>query len=265
MHHTVLFRVKTPDPLSRGSNEAAIVLRTMRDVLSSATPAEWSGPDDGSMAGHLDCIELIDAGVHHLSGGLHLDVTILNDPDRPGRGGMVGTVVDERIPITSFMGLDAMQAHAEMLRILDVLIEEIVSATTFIGPDAPTEISAGRIAARDLFAAASLSTGQTDPDFMVSVCHATPFTPAEVVGTDGPDREWTLDDATSATIASLLPACTVYTFEARRSPAIIRVSALSWMPDWIGPIEPIGILRTLSERGVAHQVGLVEVSSDPSR
>jgi hypothetical protein len=57
----------------------------------------------------------------------------------------------------------------------------------------------------------------------------------------------------------------VFWLEAGSSPAIVRVSALSWMPDWIGPIDAIGILRTLSERGVAHQVGLVEVSSDPSR
>lgn len=264
MDHTVLFRVKTPDPLSRESNDAAIVLRAMRDVLASATPSEWSGPDDRSMAGHLDCVELIDAGVHHRAGGIQLDVTILNDPAVPDRGGQVGVVVDERVPIDSFLGLDAAGAHAEMLRILDVLIAEIMSATTFIGPDAPRMISDARIAARDLFAAAAMSTGRTDPEFMVSICHGTPLTPPEIVGTDGPDREWTLDPATSAIIEALLPPCSVFWMEANRHPCIVRVSALTWMPDWVDAIEPIGILRALSERGIAHQVGLVEVPTDPN-
>lgn len=265
MDHIVLFRVTSPDPLSRRPNDAAIVLRAMRDVLAMSTPDEWSGPDDGSMAGHLDCVELVDAGVHHLAGGLHLDVTILHDPDDPDRGGQVGTVVDERIGISRFMGLDAGGAHAEMLRILDGLIAEVMVARTFTGPDAPQALHDARVSAQDLFAAASASTGLVDPKFMVSVCHPTPHGDADVTGTDGPDREWRLDDDTSKAVAALLPPCTVYALEARENPAVIRVKALSWMPDWRGPTDPVGIMRTLSERGIAHRVGLVEVPSDPSR
>lgn len=255
--HIVLFKERGPGPpvLPSEIDDARDVLRAMRSVLATCTAEDWSGPEDGSLSGHLECSDLVEVSIHEETGGLHLDVCILNDPDVPDRGGMIGTMVDRRQGVEAFMNLGAVDALLLARSTIDGWIAEMDAAIAATSPEV-AKLKERVDHAAIAFAAASMSTGSVDGEFMVRIEHDTPHRKGWFCGTDGPDREWTLDERTLAAVSRLLPQASFFRVEAMR-PAVLTAEALSWMPEWHGPDDAMGIMRVLAEHGIAHPVEMI--------
>jgi hypothetical protein len=244
-------------PLRPSTQENSLtMLRRMLEAADSCRPETWSGPEDGTLAGNLECDGGVEISVHVESGGLHLDVWVLHDTDIPNRGGQIGTVVDARMDTGRFLNVDADTAHGMAISIIRTWIAEMESIAA---DDESTTITDCYRAANEaalIFAAATISTGAKKSEFMVRIEHPTPFGPGWICGSDGGSREWTVDDRTLDVCRAGLPMATVYEAEGRE-PGILRIQAKSWMPDWHGPDDVIGTMRVLERHAISHVVELV--------
>lgn len=233
------------------------MLRSMRDAVARVVPIGWNGPEDGSLAGNLDCSDGIEVSVHMESQGLHVDVYQLNDPDRPDRGGMIGVVVDERMSVDRFMDVDAGRAHALVREVVDEWIAELASSTD---PDlARTEFERqmdAADAAAETFRCLVASTGLKRDGYLLRIGNPTPHSSAWVSAEDGSSGQWTLDDQSVTACLKDMERFSILTLEGG-SPPVLRIFGKTWMPDVGESPCPITIMRVMEAADLRHVVRVV--------
>lgn len=233
------------------------MLRRMRETLARVAPECWSGPEDGTLAGNLDCTDGIEVSVHMESHGLHLDVCQLNDPDMPERGGMLGVVVDRRMGVDRFMHVDAVTAHALAIDVVEGWIAELAES---MRTDLPALNLGGSMdhadAAATMFRTLAASTGLKDDDYLLRIANPTPHSPAWISAEDRDGGQWTLDAPSLATCLKDMCEFSILTLQTR-NPPILEIFAKTWMPDVEERPDPITIMRTMEAAGVRHVVRVV--------
>lgn len=233
------------------------MLHSMKDAVARVVPVEWNGPEDGSLAGNLDCSDGIEISVHMETQGLHVDVCELNDPDHPGRGGMIGTVVDERMSVDRFMNVDAARAHALMIGIVDDWIAELASSvrSDSVQDEFQRQMEAADQAAA-MFNCLVASTGLKEDGYLLRIGNPTPHSAAWVSAEDRPSGQWTLDAESVKACLKDLERFTILTLEAR-SPPILRIFGKTWMPDVEERPCAITIMRAMESADLRHVVQVV--------